>query len=462
MKTTLLLLVALAVAAEGADFFVDATAGSDANDGLSRATAKATIQAAIDAVDGGARTNAVILVNDGRYEPIVAINNIPFSICSVNGPDATFIDGSLQWERGVTNRCATLGPEYDNHGFVTVRTNIVLSGFTLTNGATPTNGATAVVSGGGSFHGKLVGCILSGNTAQNGGGAYRGVLEECVLTNNTASCGGAAYFATLENCIVANNSADSGGGLYNGSANRCTIAGNASSTSGGGAAYTELTRCTITNNTAGTYGGGAKGRTLNFCTVIGNTAQDGGGAYGASLDNCIVMNNTATGAGGGAYYGKLVHCTVFANSANHGGGVFLASLANCIVWGNEAASFRDVCVYQTSPCYYSCIGQVVYGDIHVGNIVANPLFVDAAHGDFRLQANSPCINAGTNEYATAATDFYGAARIVGRSVDMGASEFQQASGYAAWALDGIEGCSIEPDLTLFGLGTIWSFARNRR
>ena len=36
--------------------------------------------------------------------------------------------------------------------------------------------------------------------------------------------------------------------------------------------------------------------------------------------------------------------------------------------------------------------------------------------------------------------------------------FCATGGYAAWALEGIEGCAIEPDLTLFGLGTIWSHA----
>ena len=39
--------------------------------------------------------------------------------------------------------------------------------------------------------------------------------------------------------------------------------------------------------------------------------------------------------------------------------------------------------------------------------------------------------------------------------------FCATGGYAAWALEGIEGCSIEPDLTLFGLGSIWSFSHPR-
>ena len=34
--------------------------------------------------------------------------------------------------------------------------------------------------------------------------------------------------------------------------------------------------------------------------------------------------------------------------------------------------------------------------------------------------------------------------------------FCATGGYAAWALEGFEGVSVEPDLTLFGLGTIWN------
>ena len=36
--------------------------------------------------------------------------------------------------------------------------------------------------------------------------------------------------------------------------------------------------------------------------------------------------------------------------------------------------------------------------------------------------------------------------------------FCATGGYAAWALEGVDGVSIEPDLTLFGLGAIWNHA----
>lgn len=39
--------------------------------------------------------------------------------------------------------------------------------------------------------------------------------------------------------------------------------------------------------------------------------------------------------------------------------------------------------------------------------------------------------------------------------------FCATGGYAAWALNGFDGISVEPDLTLFGLGCIWSYAHGR-
>jgi len=62
------------------------------------------------------------------------------------------------------------------------------------------------------------------------------------------------------------------------------------------------------------------------------------------------------------------------------------------------------------------------------NSISNaPAFVDPPHGDFHLQVFSPCLNAGTNLYATSATDLDGNPRIVNDRVDMGAYENQNTN-----------------------------------
>jgi hypothetical protein len=57
-----------------------------------------------------------------------------------------------------------------------------------------------------------------------------------------------------------------------------------------------------------------------------------------------------------------------------------------------------------------------------GNITNDPVFVNLAGGDFHLQTNSPCINAGNNVYVASATDLDGNSRILGGTVDLGAYE----------------------------------------
>jgi hypothetical protein len=58
------------------------------------------------------------------------------------------------------------------------------------------------------------------------------------------------------------------------------------------------------------------------------------------------------------------------------------------------------------------------------NIASDPSFVNFAAGNFRLQTNSPCINAGPAGSGT--TDLDGRPRIVGGIEDIGAYEFQGA------------------------------------
>ena len=60
---------------------------------------------------------------------------------------------------------------------------------------------------------------------------------------------------------------------------------------------------------------------------------------------------------------------------------------------------------------------------------AQPLFTDAANGDYTLADGSQAINRGNNQYvdATTTVDLAGNARIVGGTVDLGAYEYQTAS-----------------------------------
>jgi hypothetical protein len=70
---------------------------------------------------------------------------------------------------------------------------------------------------------------------------------------------------------------------------------------------------------------------------------------------------------------------------------------------------------------YCCTTPLPSG---TGNFTSDPLVVDLAGGDLRLQMGSPCINTGNNAYVVGTTDLDGNPLIVGGSVDVGAYEFQ--------------------------------------
>jgi hypothetical protein len=209
-----------------------ATNGSDKASGTSWAQAKQTIQAALLDVNAfGVVSNDTILVSNGVYTAIRV--TMPVTVRSVNGPAMTVIRGGLAGDSVSTvQRCVYVG------------SNAVLSGFTLTNGKTPSNGDRA--------------------RDQSGGGAWcepSGTLSNCVLTGNSA-----AY-------------------------------------DGGGASGGTLINCMLSNNIALGDGGGASGGTLNNCTLIDNLAEyDGGGVFGGTVNNCIVYYNNAVNGSGPNFY----------------------------------------------------------------------------------------------------------------------------------------------------------------
>ncbi len=168
---------------------IDAVRPDDAGAGLDWATAKRSLQAAVDAAADG----DTILVAPGVYEPVATFNK-PLLIASVDGAAATVIDG------GCVLRGATLGND-------AWQTNTVLRGFTVRNGC--------AAFGGGALGGTLEGCRLDGNLALEGGGAYGSTLIDCLLLSNLAAYGGGACEARLFNCTVEGNVAEiAGGGTY--------------------------------------------------------------------------------------------------------------------------------------------------------------------------------------------------------------------------------------------------------
>ncbi len=171
------------------------------------------------------------------------------------------------------------------------------------------------------------------------------------------------------------------------------------------------------------FGGGSQGGTLNHCVISMNEAYWSGGSYGGVLNNCLVYGNQASFAIGGVGHAKCRNCTITGNTASSQdgyGGVGGGTYINCIIWGNSAHSYPD----GRGDMQFCCTSDsAVFGDdLDDGNIYVNPCFVNAANGDFRLQSDSPCIDAGTNEFAVGETDLRGNLRITGAAVDMGAYE----------------------------------------
>lgn len=386
-RNLVLLFVLCTLCSRAAIVYVDSNSTQPLAPYTNWQTAAHVIQDAIDAAAPGDQ----VLVSNGLYQTggrnifftqtnRVAITK-PIVVQSVNGPLVTVIQGYQ--DPGVTNGLNAVRCAYLTNG-------AVLSGFTLTNGATQSlygsggGGAwcesvgavitncvvvanASVTSGGGVYSGSLYDCLLAGNVANygSGGGAFGGsssncVLVHCTLANNIAAFeGGGAAACELTDCSLTENGAQDGGGVSDANLLRCSLTnnwsrrwgggtvsianltncmlvGNWSSVDGGGARGpgTVLFNCTLLDNWAYNSGGGAVSCTLEHCLLAGNNANTGGGASAGTLENCLLTNNWA-GSGGGTYNALVNNCVLGGNSAYWGGGAFGGTLNNCLLTNNS-------------------------------------------------------------------------------------------------------------------------------
>ncbi|WP_136061202.1 choice-of-anchor Q domain-containing protein [Pontiella sulfatireligans] len=352
------------------------------------------IQSAVDAASDG----DTVLVGDGKYhvsKPIQIQKSL--TVRSRNGRDTAIIDANRSCRIFQIN----LGRNPSSG-------SVALEGLTITQGFSKGQGGAIIASG--EWPLRISNCIVENSEAgDNGGGIYvivhnktanSVIIEDCFVRENRASnCGGGIYLGAwdeakgdigtilIQGCLIEKNEAKgAGGGVC------CT---------GGVMASMEVSDCRISKNSTVSGGGGG--------IVLGVHYQRGRLAENNSADN------------------RIVSCTIADNS---GGGVILnphewqkTVVLNSIVYQNRMGSDIDPrCIVSNS-----CARNVSSGN---GNVSDNPKFMNAKIGDYRLQPDSPCIDAGSNSYTNSITDLDGNSRIMDGDrdgeavVDMGAYEFQ--------------------------------------
>ncbi len=418
-----------------ADYFV-ATNGTGDGAG-SWANAASSIQGVI----GIAPTGSTIWISNGVYKAdaqavdwngtnVIYITN-SLTLRAWNGPGTVVIDG------GGSNRCLGVNR--------VASLRVVVDGLIMTNGYSYLRGGGLYVVASGAGTAELHRCAIDGNTAENinnispagGGGAY--VLATLGFQVAVSNCFVRGNRAALYNT----NTAVAGGAwLQNTKVYNTEFSGNDSCSSAGGIwsqGTVELYDCLVQSNTSAYRGGGMyiQAATLvDRCRVQGNVSTNGAGGiwvvnYGV-LRNTLVADN-ASGSYGGVYgyYGiSVFNCTIAGNTAGSGAGFNIradanpADFFNCIIYSNSPANYNFAS--PNSVVSNTCTTPVAgLPTPDAGNIEGPPLF--AGGGDYHLQADSPCLNAGLSlSWMPGAQDLDGFRRVdhFGGKPDMGCYEYQ--------------------------------------
>ena len=487
-------------------YYVSA-AGSPTGDALSWTTACNDLQLVIN----NAAPYDTIWVAQGTYVPIrpadslwkIDSNNrdnaftITKGLCLYGGFTGTETELSqrnmpIQGSNGLTVLSGDIGTPNDKTDnayhvviIATQQDTVSLNGFTITAGSANVGIMTSI---------NINGRIIQDNS---GGGIYNAsflISSYLSITNNDALHGGGIYnpdttFLQLNHSIVSENQGVYGAGI-------CTKKG-----------YMYISNTTIKHNSFrknsyGLFGGGIWINGPRICILTNVSITDNQALYGGGIDmaldtmtaisivwnNVLIANNEASWGGGIhvslclANVFAITNCT-FVNNITNGNtaSIYFHSstdlkpvhIRNSIIWGNKSwdffkKEFHDCnledkitnLVNDTLFIYSHCLsGRTVYLDIYSvnwielptppGAIIADPLFVDTANRDYRLQCGSPAVNMGENAFyhpdsfpnlSHIITDIDGNSRFFNQDIDLGAYELQEPCAPFIWVADTVFTC----------------------
>ena len=407
MKKIFLLfaLCATTLCATATDRYVAPT-GADSNDGLTWATAKATIAGGLS----GAVAGDNVLVAAGTYAEFISVKdgvNILGGYNAATGARdidvfATILDG--------TGLNKFLIVKYDNDCV----NPTLIEGLILENAEHGNEGGGAFIRG----NITLNRCIIRNCHGSNGGGVYARSKTEGVP-------------AVVSNCLIELcSSTSSGGGAYlyqNAEMNNCIIRG---CTGKYGAVRSKATcvmrNCVLHNNT---------------CTVDGWPGS--AGIYnesGAKAYNCTVANNQGFQYGGVHSDGEMYNSVFWGNKDEEGD----ADPANFI--GSSSGSTNNYADQGFDGACFASITMSTNNMDPTGPNFNNPAAFCGAPtnageiaamraADYSLLSTSPLIGQGRADKAPA-TDLLGVTRPIGTGVDVGAYEYDPNA--AAVSVTGIQ------------------------
>ena len=392
----------------------------------------ATIQSAVD----HSSEDDTIIVSPGRYVENVVVSGKVLNLRSIDPADpgivaATTIDGSGLAPCVKFTQPKSLPPIGGS-----------IQGFTVTNGTYGILFEHASIAAVKNLviGNKGIGLVCAGPWGRTY--AAMQIVENTIINNESDGPAGVVAWgyvspAIIGNLVIGNSSnywgaigiSDAGEMLVSGN----LILGNSGPRGAGISAWNGIGL--VTNN-----------------LILGNQAEWGGGIELTETSDLVIANNTilsnrAKAMGGGIHMerssGEIVNCTFAGNTAPQGSELYVTRTGGSLLTRNLIQGQKTGIVLSNATI------------TTLGNIDADPLFVDPGHwddsgtpgdltddkfipGDYHLLPASPCIDAGTNDVdnpdtpeveTLPATDIAGIPRVIDgnrdgtATVDMGAYEY---------------------------------------